>query len=94
MTATYDAHMWKVLTTAACGRRVIAMTWYERGAKEAFGRYVSALESIGLDKSLWTAHGANGNHAIRFENGGEIRFVSHMSPHLDGRNIETVVMDA
>ena len=94
MTATYDAHMWKVLTTAACGRRVIAMTWCERGAKEAFGRYVSALESIGLDKSLWTAHGANGNHAIRFENGGEIRFVSHMSPHLDGRNIETVVMDA
>lgn len=94
MTAVYDARMWKVLTTAACGRRVIAMTWCERGAKEAFWRYVSALESIGLDKSLWTAHGANGNHAIRFENGGEIRFVSHMSPHLDGRNIETVVMDA
>lgn len=94
MSATIDAHMWKVLTTAACGRRVVAMTWYERGANEAFGRYVSALESIGLDKSLWTAHGANGNHWIQFENGGEIRFVSHMSPHLDGRNIETVVMDA
>lgn len=94
MTATYDAHMWKVLTTAACGRRVVAMTWYEHGAKEAFRRYVSALENIGLEKSLWTAHGANGNHWIRFENGGEIRFVSHMSPHLDGRNIETVVMDA
>ena len=94
MTATEDAHMWKVLTTAACGRRVLAMTWYERSAKEAFGRYVSALENIGLEKSLWTAHGANGNHVIQFENGGEIRFVSHMSPHLDGRNIETVVMDA
>lgn len=94
MTAVYDARMWKVLTTAACGRRVIAMTWYERGANEAFRRYVSALESIGLDKSLWTAHGANGNHGIRFENGGEIRFVSHASPHLDGRNIGTVVMDA
>ena len=86
--------MWKVLTTAACGRRVIATTWYERGANEAFKRYVSALESSGLDKSLWTAHGANGNHAIRFENGGEIRFVSHASPHLDGRSIGTVVMDA
>ena len=94
MTAVYDARMWKVLTTAACGRRVIAMTWYERGANEAFRRYVSALESIGLDKSLWTAHGANGTHGIRFENGGEIRFVSHASPHLDGRNIGTVVMDA
>lgn len=94
MSATYDAHMWKVLTTAACGRRVWAMTWYERGANEAFKRYVSALESSGLEKSLWTAHGANGNHVIQFENGGEIRFVSHMSPHLNGRNIETVVMDA
>ena len=94
MTATHDAHMWKVLTTAACGRRVVAMTWYEHGANEAFRRYVSALENIGLEKSLWTAHRANGNHAIRFENGGEIRFVSHMSPHLDGRNIETVVMDS
>ena len=94
MTATIDAHMWKVLTTAACGRRVIAVTWYERGAKEAFGRYVSALENIGLEKSLWTAHGANGNHWIQFENGGEIRFVSHASPHLDGRNIGTAVMDA
>ena len=94
MITTEDAHMWKVLTTAACGRRVIATTWYERGANEAFKRYVSALESSGLDKSLWTAHGANGNHAIRFENGGEIRFVSHVSPHLDGRSIGTVVMDA
>ena len=94
MTATYDAHMWKVLTTAACGRRVIAMTWCERGAKEAFGRYVSALESIGLDKSLWTAHGANGNHAIRFENGGEIRFVSHYSQRLHGTSAGAVVMDA
>ena len=94
MNATIDAHMWKVLTTTACGRRVIAMTWYERGANEAFRRYVSALENSGLEKSLWTAHGANGNHWIQFENGGEIRFVSHMSPHLDGRNIGTVVMDA
>ena len=94
MSATYDAHMWEVLTTAACGRRVVAMTWYEHGAKEAFRRYVSALENIGLEKSLWTAHGANGNHRIQFENGGEIRFVSHTSPHLDGRNIGPVVMDA
>lgn len=94
MTATYDAHMWKVLTTAACGRHVIAMTWYEHGAKEAFVRYVSALESIGLEKSLWTAHGANGNHWIQFENDGEIRFVSYRSQRLHGTRAGAVVMDA
>lgn len=94
MSATYDAHMWKALTTAACGRRVVAMTWYERGANEAFRRHVSALENIGLEKSLWTAHGANGNHWIQFENGGELRFVSYRSQRLHGTRAGAVVMDA
>ena len=92
--AARERRMWRALTKAACGNTVYLLGWDEHDTSAVFRMYVAALEGIGLDGSMWSARKANGNKWIRFENGGEIRFVSHMSPHLDGRNIETVVMDA
>jgi len=68
--------MWRALCTAACGRRVYVYAPTARQAKSAFERYVDALEHIGLERDAWTAHSSNGNQHIRFENGGECRFVS------------------
>lgn len=92
--AARERRMWRALVKAASGNTVYLLGWDERDTSAVFDMYVSALERIGLDGSVWSARKTNGIKLIRFENGGEIRFVSHMSPHLDGRNIETVVMDA
>lgn len=89
---TYDKSMWKALATAACGRCVLVWARDEMAAKDAFRRYADALKDIGLDGKVWAAYGQVGNQLIRFENGGEVRFVSHVS-HLDGKKPGTVVMD-
>ena len=89
-----ERRMWRALTTAACGRIVYAVCWDERDTARAFDRYVAALESTGLDKSEWSARKTNGNRAIRFENGGEVLFVSHWSQSLRGTRAGTAVMDA
>ena len=91
--AASERRMWRALTTAACGRIVYAVGWDERSAVRAFDEYVAALESTGLDKSEWSARKMNGNRAIRFENGGEVRFVSHHSQRLRGTRAGTAVMD-
>ena len=91
--AASERRMWRALTTAACGRIVYSVGWDERSAARAFDRYVAALESTGLDKSEWSARKTNGNRAIRFENGGEVRFVSHWSQSLRGTRAGTAVMD-
>ena len=88
-----ERRMWRALTTAACGRIVYSVGWDERSAARAFDEYVAALESTGLDKSEWSARKSNGNMAIRFENGGEVRFVSHWSQRLRGTRAGTAVMD-
>ena len=88
-----ERRMWRALTTAACGRIVYAVCWDERDTARAFDRYVAALESTGLDKSEWSARKTNGNRAIRFENGGEVRFVSHQSQSLRGTRAGAAVMD-
>ena len=92
--AARERRIWYAITRAASGNTVYLLGWDERDTSAVFDMYVKALESIGLEGSVWSARKTNGNHGIQFKNGGEIRFVSHMSPHLDGRNIETVVMDA
>ena len=92
--AAIDRRTWRALTTAACGHIVYAISWDERDAAEAFDRYVAALESAGLEGTAWSAHKTNGNRAIRFENGGEVRFVSHRSQYLHGTRAGAVVMDA
>lgn len=92
--AASERRMWRALTTAACGRIVYSVGWDERSAARAFDKYVAALESTGLDKSEWSARKSNGNRAIRFENGGEVRFVSHWSQRLYGTRAGTAVMDA
>lgn len=92
--AASERMMWRALTTAACGRIVYSVGWDERSAARAFDEYVAALESTGLDKSEWSARKANGNRAIRFENGGEVRFVSHLSQRLHGTRAGAVVVDA
>ena len=92
--AASERRMWRALATAACGRVVYSVGWDERSAARAFDGYVAALESTGLDKSEWSARKANGNRAIRFENGGEVRFVSHWSQSLRGTRAGAVVMDA
>lgn len=90
-----DEHrMWRALTMAACGHIVYAVGWEERDTERAFDKYVSALENAGLDKSKWSVRKSNGNRAIRFENGGEVRFVSHYSQRLHGTRAGAVVMDA
>ena len=91
--AASERRMWRALTTAACGRIVYAVCWDERDTARAFDRYVAALESTGLDKSEWSARKSNGNRAIRFENGGEVRFVSHWSQSLRGTRAGAAVMD-
>lgn len=88
-----ERRMWRALTTAACGRIVYSTGWDERDAAREFDEYVAALESIGLDKSKWSAHRSNGNRVIRFENGGEIRFVSHLSQRLHGTRAGAVEVD-
>lgn len=88
-----ERRMWRALTTAACGRIVYAVCWDERDTARAFDRYVAALESTGLDKSEWSARKTNGNRAIRFENGGEVLFVSHWSQSLRGTRAGAAVMD-
>ena len=90
--AASERRMWRALTTAACGRIVYSVGWDERSAARAFDRYVAALESTGLDKSRWSARKTNGNRAIRFENGGEVLFVSHWSHSLRGTRAGTAVM--
>lgn len=85
--------LWRALTTAACGRIVYAVCLDDRSAARAFDEYVAALESTGLDKSEWSARKTNGNKFIRFENGGEVRFVSYQSQSLRGTRAGAVVMD-
>ena len=92
--AASERRMWRALTTAACGRVVYSVGWDERSAARAFDEYVAALESTGLDKSEWSVRKTNGNRAIRFKNGGEVRFVSHRSQSLRGTRAGAVVMDA
>ena len=95
MSDTTDEHrMWRALTTAACGRIVYSVGWDERSAARAFDEYVAALENTELDKSVWSACRTNGNRTLRFENGGEIRFVSHIPQHLNGTRAGAVVIDA
>lgn len=91
--AASERRMWRALTTAARGRIVYSVGLDERSAARAFDEYVAALESTGLDKSEWSARKSNGNRAIRFENGGEVRFVSHWSQSLRGTRAGTAVMD-
>lgn len=91
---TDERRMWRALTTAACGHIVYSVGWDERSATRAFYECKTALESVGLDKSVWCACRTNGNRTLRFENGGEIRFVSHLSLHLHGTRAGAVVMDA
>ena len=92
--AASERRMWRALTTAACGRIVYSVGWDERSAARAFDEYVAALENIGLDGAAWSARKTNGNKFIRFENGGEVRFVSHQSQRLHGTRAGAVVMDA
>lgn len=89
-----ERRAWRLLTTAACGHIVYAVCWDERDADRAFDRYVAALEGAGLEGTAWSARKANGNRAIRFENGGEVRFVSYQSQRLHGKRAGAVVMDA
>lgn len=91
--AASERRMWRALTTAACGRIVFVTGTDERDASWMFKRCVDALENIGLDDAAWSARKANGNRAIRFENGGEVRFVSHWSQSLRGTRARTAVMD-
>jgi hypothetical protein len=86
--------MWRAITKAASGNIVYAIGWDERDVSDVFNMYVAALENIGLDGAVWSARKANGNRAIRFENGGEVRFVSHWSQSLRGTRAGAVVMDA
>lgn len=92
--AANERQTWRVLTTAACGNIVYAISWDERDTAMAFDRYVAALENAGLEGAAWSARKTNGNRAIRFENGGEVRFVSHRSQYLHGTRAGAVVMDA
>lgn len=92
--AARERSMWRALTTAACGRIVYVTGTDERDASWMFKRCVDALESIGLDGAAWSAHNTNGNRAIRFENGGEVRFVSHWPQSLRGTRAGAAVMDA
>ena len=93
MDAARERSMWRALTTAACGRIVYVTGTDERDASWLFKRCVDALENIGLDGAAWSAHKTNGNKAIRFENGGEVRFVSYQSQRLHGTRAWTAVMD-
>lgn len=92
--AARERRMWRALTKAASGNTVYLLAWDECDVSAVFDMYVSALESIGLDGSVWSARKANGNKRIRFENGGEIRFVSYRSQRLHGTRAGAVVMDA
>ena len=92
--AASERRMWSALTTAACGRIVYVTGTDERDASWMFKRCVDALENIGLDGAAWSARKTNGNKAIRFENGGEVRFVSHWSQSLRGTRAGAAVMDA
>lgn len=91
--AARERRMWRALTRAACGNTVYLLAWDERDVSDVFDMYVKALESIGLDGLMWSARKTNGNKRIRFENGGELRFVSNVH-HMDGMKIGAVVMDA
>lgn len=92
--AARERRMWCALTRAACGNTVYLLAWDERYASDVFDMYVKALESIGLDGLMWSARKTNGNKRIRFENGGELRFVSYRSQYLHGTRAGAVVMDA
>lgn len=92
--AARERRMWRALTRAASGNTVYLVGWDERDTSAVFDMYVSALESIGLDGAVWSARKTNGSKWIRFENGGEIRFVSHYSQRLHGTSAGAVVMDA
>ncbi len=92
--AANERRMWRALTMAACGHIIYAISWDERDAAEAFDRYVAALESAGLEGAVWSARKTNGNRVVRFENGGEVQFVSHWSQHLHGTRAGAVVIDA
>lgn len=86
--ASYE--LWRRLTMAACGHRVIVTGSDERDAAGMFKECVAALEDMNLDKAMWSAHKSNGNHRIRFENGGEVRFVSFRA-YMDGTRAGMVV---
>lgn len=93
MTATdVSCELWRGLTMAACGHRVIVTGSDERDAARMFKECVAALEGINLDKAMWSAHKSNGNQRIWFENGGEVRFVSFRA-HMDGTRAGMVVVD-
>jgi hypothetical protein len=92
--AASERRTWRALTTAACGHIVYAVCWDESDTAMAFDRYVAALEGAGLEGTAWSARKTNGNRAIRFENGGEVRFVSCKYQRLRGTRAGTVVMDA
>lgn len=92
--AARERRMWRAITKAASGNTVYLLGWDERDVSDVFRMYVAALEGIGLDGSVWSARKTNGNRLIRFENGGEIRFVPHLSRCLHGTRAGAVVMDA
>lgn len=92
--AARERRMWWAITKAACGNTIYVLGWDERDVSNVFRMYVKALESISLDGSVWSARKTNGNKMIRFENGGEVRFVPHLSQRLHGTRAGAVVMDA
>lgn len=85
--------MLKVLFNAASGHKVYVSVQTELQAKNAFERYVYALDRIGLERDSWTAYSSNGSRFISFESGGEVRFESRNLRFLDGVNWEQVVFD-
>ena len=88
-----DHKMWRVLVHAASGHKVYVSAPTELRAKHVFERYVNALDLIGLERDLWTAHSSNGRRFIRFESGGEVRFESRSINRIDGVNWGQVVFD-
>lgn len=88
-----DAGIFENLVHAALGYRVCVVGRDEQSATDTFRRYVTALDNFNLDKTLWAAHGSNGNHKIQFNNGGYVHFVSHGSPQYKGTSVRTAVVD-
>lgn len=91
--AARELRMWRAITKAASGNTVYVLGWDERDVSDVSRRYVAALEGIGIDRSVWSARKTNGTRMIRFENGGEIRFVPHLSRHLHGTRAGAAVVD-
>lgn len=93
MIGNTDPKMLKVLFNAASGHKVYVSFQTERRARDAFERYVNALDRIGLERESWTAHSSNGSRFISFESGGEVRFESRSINRIDGVNWGQVVFD-